>query len=104
MKEIGPEDFPTKWWKILEKMPEFKDVADGSSTDELKKIVLTCESNLFTIDNDLANDATLQSAKELVKTTSAPHKEAAKFQTVKIKYAVYLLESKGVKVETKTKK
>ena len=40
--------------------------------------------------------------KELVKDYSMKYREAIKFQTAKIKYALFLLESKGVDLDTLT--
>lgn len=87
--------FPAKWEKILKDYPEFKSEAESADTDGLKKILISCESNLFTIEKEKTADAKLNSAKELVKEYSAPYKDAMKAQTAKIKYILYLLEQNG---------
>lgn len=97
----APGSFPEKWNKIIDKLPEFKDTAVAASVEDLKKIIVTCEGNIYTIDAEMAADVKLTSAKECVKEYSEPHRDALKVQTAKIKYAVYLLESKGVELDNK---
>ncbi len=94
-----PKGFPEKWAKVLKDLPEFKDTADAASADDLKKIIITCEGNIYTIDNEKEMDNKLNSAKELVKEYSAPYRDALKVQTAKIKYALYLLDGKGVDLD-----
>lgn len=93
--------FPAKYAKVLKDLPEFKDIADAASTDELKKIVFQCESNIYKIEQDKANDSKLNGAKEIVKEYSAPYRDAVKVQTAKVKYALFLLEEKGVDLDTR---
>jgi hypothetical protein len=87
--------FPEKWNKILKDMPEFKDAADSSSTEDLKKIIVQCEGNIYTVEKEMESDEKLNAAKALVKDYMAPHREAKKVQMAKIKYALFLLEGKG---------
>lgn len=100
-KDNAPVTFPEKFAKVIEKIPEFKDIADASSVDDLKKIIITCEGNIYTIDAEKAADAKLQGAKEFVKEYSEPYRDALKVQTAKIKYALFLLEGKGVDLDNK---
>lgn len=97
-KSDEPNMFPAKWAKILKDLPEFKETAEAASEEDLKKIVLSCEGNLYTIEKEKGQDHKLNGAKELVKEYSAPYRDAVKVQTAKIKYALFLLESKGVEV------
>jgi hypothetical protein len=82
-------------------MPEFKDIADAASIDDLKKIIVDCEGNIYTIDQDKENNSKLIAAQELVKEYKAPYTDAIKAQTAKIKYALFLLEGKGVDLDNK---
>jgi hypothetical protein len=91
----SPTTFPEKWAKVLKDLPEFKDTADAASAEDLKKIIITCEGNIYTIDKEKEIDSKLNSAKELVKEYSAPYRDALKVQTAKIKYALFCLEGKG---------
>ena len=97
----APTTFPNKWFKVIEKMSEFKDTADASSVDELKKIIVTCEGNIYTVEQEKDADEKLNAAKALVKDYSEPHRDAIKCQMSKIKYAVFLLEGKGVEIDNK---
>ena len=93
--------FPEKWNKVIEGLPEFKEAADASSADDLKKIIVECEGNIYTIDKEKDEDQKLNAARELVKDMSAPYRDAIKAQTAKIKYALFLLEGKGVDLDNK---
>lgn len=96
--EANVNVFPAKWAKVLKEFPEFKETAEAASPDDLKKIILTCEGNVYTIEKEKTNDVKLNGAKELVKEFTAPYRDAMKVQTAKIKYALFLLESKGEEV------
>jgi tricorn protease-like protein len=96
-----PVTFPEKWTKVLQKMPEFKEIADAASADDLKKIVVQCEGNIYTIDKEKDADTKLNGAKELVKEFSEPYRDAVKVQIVKLKYAMFLLEGKGISIDNR---
>ena len=96
-----PTTFPEKWAKVLKELPEFKDTADAASPEDLKKIIVTCEGNIYTIEKERDEDVKLNSAKELVKDFSAVYRDGAKVQMAKIKYALFLLEGKGVDLDNK---
>jgi hypothetical protein len=91
----APTTFPDKWYKVIEKLPEFKDTADAASVEDFKKIIVTCEGNIYTVEQEKDADEKLNAAKALVKDYSEPHRDAIKAQTAKIKYALFLLEGKG---------
>lgn len=97
----SPTTFPEKWNKVLKDLPEFKDTADAATADDLKKIIVTCEGNIFNIENSKDDDVKLTGAKELVKEMSAPYKDALKVQMAKIKYALFCLEGKGTELGDK---
>jgi len=93
--------FPKKWNKVIAQLPEFKDIADAASEEDLKKIIVSCEGNIYTIDQEKDSDMKLNSAKEVVKDFSGPYRDALKVQMAKIKYALFLLEGKGVDLDNK---
>lgn len=97
----APTTFPEKWYKVIAAMPEFKDMAEAASEEDLKKIIVTCEGNIYTIEQEKAADVKLNGAKELAKEYSEPYREADKVQKAKIKYALFLLEGKGVDLNNK---
>ena len=96
-----PVTFPDKWAKVLKDLPEFKDTADAASADELKKIIVTCEGNIYTVEKEQEADVKLTAAKEMAKDLSAPYRDAKKVQMAKIQYALFLLEGKGVDLDNK---
>lgn len=96
-----PVTFPEKWAKVLKDLPEFKENADAASVDDLKKIIVTSEGNIYTIEKEKADDTKLNAAKELVKDYSGPYRDAVKVQTAKVKYALFLLEGKGEDLNNK---
>ena len=67
---------PKKWDKLIQSMPEFKDEADRASVDDLKKIVVQAEGNLYTIAKEKEADVKLSGAKEIVKDLATPYKES----------------------------
>ncbi len=90
--------FPEKW---LKKITHWVGMADAMDEVELKKVIVECEGNIYTIDKEKAADVKLKAAKEVVKENSGPYAEATGVQTAKIKYALFLLENKGVDLDTK---
>lgn len=101
-QDTQPTTFPEKWAKVLKELPEFKDNADALSVDELKKLIVTCEGNIFNIEKEKEDDTKLAGAKELVKEYSAPYRDAIKVQTAKVKYALFLMDSSGTELGDKT--
>jgi hypothetical protein len=87
-------DFPSKW---LKKLPvEFVDAINTMDENDIKKRVLTCEGNIYEIENAKANDQKLNSAKELLKECSQPYNESKAIEACKIKYCLFVLESRGI--------
>ena len=92
---------PKKWDNIIKKMPEFKEMADAADVEELKKIIVEAEGNIYTANKEEEADIKLAGAREMVKTLSEPHRDAKKYQQAKIQYALLLLEGKGVDLDNK---
>ncbi len=90
--------FPEKWAK---KITHWVGIAEAMDDAELKKTIVECEGNIYTIDKEKAADVKLKAAKEVVKENSGPYAEAAGVQTAKIKFALFLLENRGVDLDTK---
>ena len=97
----GPTFFPEKWNKVLKDLPEFKETAEAASETELKKIIVDCEGNIYTVEKAQEADVKLNAAKEMAKEYSAPYRDAKKVQMAKIQYALFLLEGKGVDLDNK---
>jgi len=96
--------FNLKWEKVLKEIPEFKDTADAASKEDLNKIILQCEGNIYTIEKEKEADVKLNGAKECVKEFSAPYRDSIKVQMAKLKYACFLLEGKGVNLDNQEEK
>ncbi len=91
----GPlTSLPKKWDDLIKKMPEFKETADAASVEDLKKIIVECEGNIYTVSKEEEEDTKLSAAREMVKEMSAPYRDAKKHQQAKIQYALLCLESK----------
>lgn len=89
--------FPEKFAK---KLPTgFSDTVDSADSNQLKKIIVECEGNIYTINKEKAADVKLNGAKELIKDLSAPYREAAQAQAAKIQYCLYVLENRGVNLD-----
>ena len=85
--------FPEKW---LKKLPTgFSEEADAMSEDDLKKNIISCENNIFTIEKEKNNDVKLSAAKEISKELSGPYRDAKSCQDAKIRYCLFLLHGKG---------
>lgn len=98
----GPlTSLPKKWDDLIKKMPEFKDTADAADVEGLKKIIVECEGNIYTVSKEEDEDTKLSAAREMVKEMSAPYRDAKKHQQAKIQYALLCLESKGVDLDNK---
>ena len=98
----GPlTSLPKKWDDLIKKMPEFKDTADSADVDGLKKIIVECEGNLYTVTKAEDADVQLTVTRERSKELAEPYRDAKKHQQAKIQYALLCLESKGVDLDTK---
>lgn len=94
-------EFPKKWNNVLKSLPEFKEIADAASTDDLKKIIVECEGNIYTIEKEVEGNDKINGMKEMLKDHLEPFRDGKKVQMTKIQYALFLLESKGVELDNK---
>jgi len=86
-------DFPEKYKK---KLPEnFESNCSSETTEQLKKRILASESVIYTIDKNEKSDVKLNAAKDLVKEYGGAYREAKNVEMAKIKYCLYLIESRG---------
>jgi hypothetical protein len=91
------DTFPSKWQK---KLPDgFTDTVESMDQKEIQKIIFYCEGHIYTVDKAKQADAKLNGAKDLAKEYAAPYAESKAALTAKIKYCLYLLESRGVDLE-----
>lgn len=93
--------FPQKWAK---KLPQgWTEAAESMQTEELKKVIFECEGNLYTIERAKDSDASLQKAREEAKQAGSIYKEAKDTQSAKIKFALFVLEGRGIDLDKSEK-
>lgn len=91
-------NFPDKW---LKKLPTgWVDTAESMSEEELKRAIIEAEGNLITIEREKEANVDLQAAKAVAKDLGGGFREASAAQNAKIKYALFLLESRGVDLDS----
>jgi len=93
-KEEQNFGFPEKYNKHL-KASSFKEDANTMSEEELNKAIITCENGISQIEKAKEEDEQLTAAKEIVKDLNGGYRDAIMFETAKIKYSLYMLESRG---------
>ena len=88
-------NFPRKWAKVINEMPDFKSKADGADEAELNKIIVDCTKTITESEKDMDADLDLQNKREAVKEAMVVYKEVKRENEAKKRYAVYLLNSRG---------
>lgn len=88
------EGFAEKYNKVLP--ADVKAEIERMSPEEAKALVIECE-NAYNEQERLRDaDENLTAAKAVVKDLAGAYKDAMKYQTAKIKYALFCLEQKGL--------
>lgn len=83
--------------KFLDKIDEeFVNGVQSMDTDDIKKKILEAEQNIYDIDIAKESDLELESIREQAKKISAPYREGKTKEACKIKYCLYILESRGL--------
>lgn len=80
---------------IQKQFPEFPEVVDGLSVDELEKRLSEYTKRNEATDAAKKRDGALNTAKDQVAEYSAPYKDAKKANNLKIKYIIQLIGEKG---------
>jgi len=93
-KEEKNFGFPEKYNKKL-KASTFKEDANTMSDDELKAALLASEQSIKEQEKLMDAHTQLQEAKELVKTLGGGFRDSMAYETAKIKYCLYMLETRG---------
>lgn len=88
--------FPQKFMNKIKDLPEFVEGINSMNTEEIKNKILETEGHLYEIDNAKEADQELASAKEKVKEFSKPYSESKGIETAKLRYCIYILESRGI--------
>ena len=94
-----PKQFAKKYLsKLKEFAPEYMDGVEAASTDEIKRMILVAEQNSFEIEHAIESNGVLTDLKEKLKTEMAPFKEGMQTETAKIKYCMFKLDERQVKI------
>lgn len=88
--------FPEKYMKKIAELPDFVDGVNTMDTEEIKRKILESEGDLYEIDNAKEADKELSDAREKVKEFSKPYRESKGLETAKLKYCIYILETRGI--------
>lgn len=93
-KEEGGFGFSEKYNKYL-KASTFKDDVNTMDEIELKKVIYECEKTIKEIEKDRDTNEKLKEAREIVTDISGGYRDAIGYETAKIKYSLYTLETRG---------
>lgn len=80
---------------VQKQFPEFPEVVDGLSVDELEKRLATYTKEAEAVEQAKKRDGALNTAKDQVSEYSAPYKDAKKAINLKVKYIIQLIGEKG---------
>jgi hypothetical protein len=79
-----------------EKLPTgFVEEAEALDEEGLDNLIVKCEEMIYEVDKEIAKDEKLNAAKALVKEYSSAYRETQKVLQMKIKYSIYMKESRG---------
>jgi len=93
-KEKENFGFPEKHNKYL-KASTFKDDVNTMDENELKKVIFECEKTIKEIEKDRDGNEKLKEAKQVLADISGGYRDAIGYETAKIKYSLYTLETRG---------
>lgn len=80
---------------VQKQFPEFPEVVDGLSVDELEKRLSQYAKEQESIQDAKEADEALEQAKEQVSEYSAPYNDAKKAVRLKMRYLIALIGDKG---------
>jgi len=81
--------------QVQKEMPEFTEVIDTLSVDDLEKRLSTYAKESESVDDAKAADEGLELAKDQVKEYSAPYSDAKKAIKLKMRYIIAMIGDKG---------
>ena len=90
---LEEKEFPKKYTKHLP--PDFKEAAESMSDDDLNKVILECQEQLYNLNKEKENDPKLNAAKDLVKDLSGAYKDTAAPFISKLQYSLFTLDGRG---------
>jgi hypothetical protein len=93
-------EFPKKYYKKLKGL-SFMEEVDVKAPEEIKKEIVAAEERMYNLDKEMEADLRLQEAKEKVKEYAAGYREVAALEKAKIKYCLFVMESRGYELDKK---
>lgn len=85
----------------LKRLPDgFSDTVQSMSDDELNQRILSSEEQIYKVDDDLATNEKILSAKIELKEMTAPYRDMKKQEQAKIMYCLFLMEQRGREIGT----
>jgi hypothetical protein len=93
--------FPEKYLKKIQDLPDFIGGIDSMDSEDIKRKVLECEAHINDIEVAKEEDTELTEARDKVKEFSKPYREGKSLETAKLKYCMFVLESRGVNLAVK---
>ncbi len=87
------DGFPEKYAKILDKT--WMEEVDGFDEEKLRSVVIDANGSISEQEKLRDADDKLKAAKDLVKDLGGAYKDSIKYQSAKIKYAIFNLEKMG---------
>jgi hypothetical protein len=100
-KSVAPDGFPEKEWN---KLPDaWRSSADSKQTDELEKDLIKAVRSMTHTSADLRNDSKILSIQEQLKELKSMYTEVIALESAKIKYIIYLFNTRGIPVSTDIK-
>lgn len=85
--------------KLAKKIPsDFKDNINSMSTEEIHKKIIECEGNVYNIEDELDSNEEILKLKEELKISTSPFRERKREEMAKIKYALWVLEERGLEI------
>lgn len=94
--EVQENSFPNKYMTKLNKLATgFTDGIDSADTEEIKRKILISERDIFESEQDKENNPKIKEAKEILKEMTDPYAEHKGLETAKIKYCLFVLQSRG---------
>jgi len=93
----GKYELPSKWEKLISKMPEWKDAADSKSTEELQREILKAQGIIADLEIQMDEDQKLTALKEDLKIVTGGYRDAMNSEKAKSVYSLFVLRQRGVR-------
>ncbi len=97
-ENFEPASFPQKYLKKIQKLDAFMESIDSGDTEEIKQKIVEFEKHIYEIEQEKESNLQIQEAKTALKEMTGPFTESKGIETAKIKYCIFTLQNRGVKM------